>query len=439
MSMNDQHIEKLFRTQAGSYKVDPSPGLWQKVHARILWKQFLTFNLQTFNVYYLAAVITLAGIGSYALLSGLKDTGQEPGLIPSQAAEMEYQAEPSQDPPETETEKSVVMEPVSPEQGTESSGLKSGEFVEEEEKEESIQTKPLTQKTDQGTQTGEAPETPAADLSARKSDPVRVTAGFKASQLSGCSPMAVQFENLSENAVQYSWTFGDGGSSSEKNPSYIFDESGDYPVILKILGADGLEYTAHQTISVFETPKALFEMDDEVELSSNQPVYFYNYSRGADYYEWDFGDQQYSNQSEPVHYYDIPGNYNIKLKVWTENQCYDSLIIMNAFTGQESWIRFPTAFTPNMTGPTGGYYDVNDLRNTIFHPVFSGDLIEYQLKIFNRHGLQIFESNDVAYGWDGYYQEQLGAQAVYIWKARGKFSNGKTFVKSGDVTLIRQY
>jgi hypothetical protein len=71
--------------------------------------------------------------------------------------------------------------------------------------------------------------------------------------------------------------------------------------------------------------------------------------------------------------------------------------------------------------------------------VFSGDLIEYQLKIFNRQGLQIFESNDVAYGWDGYYQEQLGAQAVYIWKARGKFSNGKTFVKSGDVTLIRQY
>jgi hypothetical protein len=142
---------------------------------------------------------------------------------------------------------------------------------------------------------------------------------------------------------------------------------------------------------------------------------------------------------EPIHYYEQAGSYNVKLKVWTTNHCYDSLTILNAFTGPEAEIFFPNAFTPNMTGPTGGSYDINDISNAIFHPVVKGELIEYQLKIFNRQGLQIFESNDVSLGWDGYYQEKLAVQGVYIWKARGKFSNGKTFVKSGDITLVRQY
>ena len=62
-------MEDMFRTQMESYKLDPSPGLWQKVHSKILWKQFLTFSFQTFNVYYLAAAISLAGIGIYAFLA----------------------------------------------------------------------------------------------------------------------------------------------------------------------------------------------------------------------------------------------------------------------------------------------------------------------------------------------------------------------------------
>ncbi|KKL63021.1 hypothetical protein LCGC14_2179320, partial [marine sediment metagenome] len=282
-------------------------------------------------------------------------------------------------------------------------------------------------------------ESESKENNAKKSEIVVVKAGFSASHLEGCSPLAVNFENTSENAIKYAWIFSDGGSSAERDPSYVFDEPGMYPVLLKIKGSDGLEYSTQQTIQVFESPKALFEMDDVMDLSNNQPVYFYNYSRGAEYFKWDFGDNQQSILTEPIHYYDQPGSYNVKLKVWTANQCFDSLIIHNAFTGPESKISFPNAFTPNMSGPTGGYYEINDFNNTIFHPVISGELIEYQLKIFNRHGLQIFESNDISYGWDGYYQEKLAAQAVYIWKARGKFSNGKTFVKSGDITLIRQY
>ena len=201
----------------------------------------------------------------------------------------------------------------------------------------------------------------------------------------------------------------------------------------------GLEYMKQEVIQVFETPKALFEFDENVSLSANQAIYFYNYSKSAHYYEWDFGDKQNSSLLDPVHYYEQPGSYHVKLIVWTENLCYDSLIIYNAFTSQENRIQLPTAFTPNLNGPSGGYYVEYDKDNTIFHPIIGGELIEYQMKIFNRIGVQIFESTDIQIGWDGYYQEQLAPQGVYIWKIRGKFSNGKTFVESGDVTLVKRY
>ncbi|MFC2112458.1 PKD domain-containing protein [Bacteroidota bacterium] len=433
-------MEDLFRTQMESFKVDPSPGLWQKVHSKILLKQFFSFSLQTFNVYYLAAAISLAGIGTIALLSQ-----PEPGI---QEETTQSSAEAITGVPfETAPEQTVPIQKESTTSSEEITGSRTSVPETKAGREshpvdrESAETPSENQEAGLDAEKAGQPESDEKIKveSEKKSEMVTVKVGFNASQLSGCSPLALNFENLSENAIKHSWSFSDGGSSTDKNPSYIFDEPGSYPVLLKITGVDGLEYTAQQTIEVYESPKALFELDEAVDLSSNQPIYFYNYSRGAEFYKWDFGDMNTSSLAEPIHYYENPGNYNVKLKVWTMNQCYDSLLIQNAFGSTESEVRFPNAFTPNMSGPTGGYYEINDITNTIFHPVVSGDLIEYQLKIFNRQGLQIFESNDVSTGWDGYYQEKLAAQAVYIWKARGKFSNGKTFVKSGDVTLIRQH
>ncbi len=432
-------MEDVFRAQMEAFRMEPSPGLWQKVHAKLVWKQFLSFSFQSFNVYYLAAAVAVAGIGAYAWFAGRdlpdpRETIQTP-------VEQPFRTAPETPPeiPGTAEEETKVEQKVTQERG-----------------EEAVETRPAADKDlrkvgparrkslppvveEEPEPSGKPVSAASSEEKALKSESIRVTAAFTASQLRGCSPLAVEFQNLSENSDQYSWTFGDGGSSSDAEPSYVFDEPGEYTVVLRVTGSNGMEYSDLQTIRVFETPKALFEMDDEAGISPNQPVYFYNYSRGADYYEWDFGDKQGSSLEEPVHYYDKPGNYNVKLIVWTENQCYDSLTILNAFTGSEGEIRFPNAFTPNLSGPSDGYYEMNDISNTIFHPVVSGELTEYQLKVFNRRGLLIFESNDVNIGWDGYHQEKLAAQAVYIWKARGKFSNGKTFVKSGDVTLIRKY
>jgi len=441
MSRNDLNMENIFRTQMENYQVDPSPGLWQKVHSRILWKQFLGFSFQTFNVYYLTLALSLAGIGSIALFSNSENE------VPESVVQAPTEKVPSS--PVTSSESTSAQqagESKSPIQSEDRKSINPDTRTKVAEKGSSGDTRAKETKSTELSATntkipGDKETEKDSDLSRanKKSESILVKADFSASQLEGCSPLAVNFIDRSENAVEATWIFGDGGSSNEKDPSYVFDEPGEYSVTLKVTGTDEQVYIAYQVITVFESPKALFEMDENIDLSNMQPVYFYNYSRGADFYEWDFGDGEHSDLVEPIHFYNQPESYNVKLKVWTKNQCYDSLVIRNAFSGPEGEIRFPNAFTPNMSGPSGGYYEINDISNTIFHPVVKGELVEYQLKIFNRQGMQIFESNDVSTGWDGYYQEKLAGQDVYIWKARGKFSNGKTFVKSGDLTLIKQY
>ncbi len=115
----------------------------------------------------------------------------------------------------------------------------------------------------------------------------------------------------------------------------------------------------------------------------------------------------------------------------------DTLFTNNTPTPPEYNIQFPNAFTPNSNGPTNGYYTPGLPNNDVFHPVYEG-VVEYHLSIFNRRGELIFECNDINIGWDGYINDRLAAQGVYVWKARGKYSNGENFVKFGNVMLIKK-
>ena len=49
----------------------------------------------------------------------------------------------------------------------------------------------------------------------------------------------VTFTNLSTNAVTYEWTFGDGGTSTDKNAQHVFTELGTYNVCLTATNSNG--------------------------------------------------------------------------------------------------------------------------------------------------------------------------------------------------------
>ena len=443
MSNKKVNIEDLYRSQFEEFTTEPSAGLWTRIRYKLMWHEFFRFSLNTFNAYYLGAAIAITA-GGIILFTQLNrpDTIYTETTPPAPPTEIQPSPEVtgSEQPQTTPEERKGLITGRKKSSGTEA--RKTSESVSQGEKQVSKtgkisssegKTSPseTTSSTDPAHLTETSPET-----STGTSEKLSASANFEMSCESGCAPLAVNFINRSVNATKYSWTFGDGGCSEDQNPGYVFDEPGDYTVSLKVTGADGLEYTALSVIKIHPTPKAYFEYDEEANIAKGEPVNFYNYSKDADFYEWDFGDNSRSKLTEPIHYYDAPGKFNVKLIVWTTNQCYDSVVVLNAFTPTDQEIVFPNAFTPNMNGPVGGHYELNDPDNEVFYPVITGDILEYNLRIFNRLGYLVFESNDIAIGWDGYYEDQLSTQGVYIWKVRGSFANGKSFLKSGDVTLI---
>jgi hypothetical protein len=72
----------------------------------------------------------------------------------------------------------------------------------------------------------------------------------------------------------------------------------------------------------------------------------------------------------------------------------------------------------------------------VFRPFFE-NVIDYDLQIFNRWGVLIYESHDLHKGWDGYFgAANLAIQGVYVWKVKGQFADGTYFSVAGDVTFL---
>jgi gliding motility-associated-like protein len=88
-------------------------------------------------------------------------------------------------------------------------------------------------------------------------------------------------------------------------------------------------------------------------------------------------------------------------------------------------ILFPTAFTPN-----------GDNLNDVFIPSHTGIISNYELKIYNRWGNLVFNTNNINTGWDGTYNNIIKAD-TYTWYCT--FTNYKNEVKilKGNVALVR--
>lgn len=77
--------------------------------------------------------------------------------------------------------------------------------------------------------------------------PTEITAGILATFNSSCS----------ENATSFSWNFGDGGSSTDANPSHTFSAAGSFDVVLTVSDIEG--ETDQMTLSVVVIAPEFFE------------------------------------------------------------------------------------------------------------------------------------------------------------------------------------
>lgn len=164
------------------------------------------------------------------------------------------------------------------------------------------------------------------------SKPVTVSAkpvsNFTGSPLSSCTaPLIVNFNANSNDAIAYSWNFGDGGSASEVNPSHTYTSPGAYTVTLITTNAAGCSDTLVRTnyinivlpqASINQMPQqgcAPFAWTFSSTVTSLDPVVSY---------EWNFGDGTTSAQANPTHVFG-EGLYDIQLVVTTAGGCRDTV------------------------------------------------------------------------------------------------------------------
>ncbi len=254
---------------------------------------------------------------------------------------------------------------------------------------------------------------------------------------SACPPVRVTFRNNSKYGETYIWDFDDGSFSTEENPTHTFYVSGTYMVKLTVHGLSGeAEYS--QPVTVHETPQALFNVFPSESQDVNQVFKFTNSSLNATKFIWDFGDGTTSTEEESYHIYGKEGNFKVTLYVWSKDNCPDttSLERMLKISAGEGFIMFPNVFRWNRTGPTGGWWTEGEIDNTVFHPHFI-NVDEYRLIIYSRWGEQVYESDELYKGWDGYIDGKKPAvQDAYVWKVWVTYVNGRSEVLVGDVTFL---
>jgi PKD repeat protein len=254
----------------------------------------------------------------------------------------------------------------------------------------------------------------------------------------GCAPLSVAFDNESTFATGYLWDFGDGAMTTESSPVHIYETPGVYNVRLIALGHSGdeAEVIQYATVEVFPTPAAAFTFTPDHVIAPSEPVIFLNLSTDATSFAWNFGDGHGSNVEHPTHLYREPGTYTVQLTVSNDLGCSSTLVHRDAvFATTGGYMTFPTAFTPDPTDRGDGSYQLDDLDNDVFHPQHAG-IVEYELMVFNKWGEMLFLSRNPMIGWNGYTEQGLVRQDVYVYKATATYNDGRIEQASGDVMVI---
>jgi gliding motility-associated-like protein len=88
-------------------------------------------------------------------------------------------------------------------------------------------------------------------------------------------------------------------------------------------------------------------------------------------------------------------------------------------------VYIPNAFTPN-----------NDGKNDIFL-IYGNTISSAKMSVYTQWGQLIFQSDNVANGWDGTFKGVNQPIGVYVYMVEITFSNGTTSLRKGTVTLIR--
>ncbi len=139
-------------------------------------------------------------------------------------------------------------------------------------------------------------------------------ANFTANPRDVCAKLPVNFTDQSTgNVTQWLWFFGDGGTSTDQNPIYEYQDTGYFDVTL-IVWNNGCPDTIKFTDYIHVKPP-IAAFSPSFNCGNPRQITFTDMSIGADQWAWNFGDGNTSTTQSPVHTYADTGTYIVTLTV----------------------------------------------------------------------------------------------------------------------------
>lgn len=197
-----------------------------------------------------------------------------------------------------------------------------------------------------------------------------------------CIDEQLTFNNFSVNAVTAVWSFGDGGTSTNMNPTYRYKTKGNFTVRLIVTDSIGCKDTTTITNAVnIVKPDPSFTLSDSVAVCPPLFVRFTNTTPNASTYLWRTGlsTATTNNASE---FYTVKNKYDVTLIATDKYGCSDSTtrsVRILGYAGAFSYtplngckpldVNF-TTITTNIAGMTWDFddgYVVKSLTGAIAH------------------------------------------------------------------------
>lgn len=146
------------------------------------------------------------------------------------------------------------------------------------------------------------------------------------------TPLEATFSNASVENLQNDWDFGDGTSSTALNPVHIYEQSGNYEIMLTVTTDFGCTDFTTQTIDVYGQPVAEASVSQYLACSGTE-VDFIATPTDALYYEWYLMPSLQPDTGLVVTYsIDEPGTYDVRLIAIYNDICRDTLDLENIIT-----------------------------------------------------------------------------------------------------------
>ncbi|MGB0431433.1 MAG: PKD domain-containing protein, partial [Bacteroidia bacterium] len=143
-----------------------------------------------------------------------------------------------------------------------------------------------------------------------------------------CFGASVDFKNgssISTGSMNYTWTFGDGFSSTQSNPTYTYKKADNYTVKLTATSNNFCQESLSKALKVNEVPNIAYTVNDTCaldELNINNTTAI---GSGTLSYIWTFDNSNSSVAKNPTYAIANSGTFDIKLKVLSNLGCSDSL------------------------------------------------------------------------------------------------------------------